>query len=57
MVGQLKLIELRDRARRELGERFSFKAFHSSVLGAGTVPLGLLEKIVEQHILSVKARS
>jgi uncharacterized protein (DUF885 family) len=50
MVGQLKLIELRDRARRELGDKFSFKAFHSAVLGAGTVPLDLLEKIVEQHI-------
>jgi uncharacterized protein (DUF885 family) len=56
MVGQLKLIELRDRARRELGEQFSFKAFHSAVLGAGTVPLDLLEKIVEQHIESMKKR-
>lgn len=54
MVGQLKLIELRDRARRELGDKFSFKAFHSAVLGAGTVPLDLLEKIVEQHIASEK---
>jgi uncharacterized protein (DUF885 family) len=55
MVGQLKLIELRDRARRELGDKFSFKAFHSTVLGAGTVPLDLLEKIVEQHIASSRA--
>lgn len=55
MVGQLKLIELRDRARRELGDKFSFKAFHSAVLGAGTVPLDLLEKIVAAHIASVKA--
>jgi uncharacterized protein (DUF885 family) len=54
MVGQLKLIELRDRARRELGDKFSFKAFHSAVLGAGTVPLDLLEKIVDQHIRTVK---
>lgn len=54
MIGQLKLIELRDRARRELGERFSFKEFHSAVLGAGTVPLDLLEKIVDQYI--AKAR-
>jgi len=54
MVGQLKLIELRDRARRELGDKFSFKAFHSAVLGVGTVPLDLLEKIVEQYIKDVK---
>jgi uncharacterized protein (DUF885 family) len=55
MVGQLKLIELRDRARRELGAKFSFKAFHSTVLGAGTVPLDLLEKIVDDYIRRVKA--
>ena len=54
MVGQLKLIELRDRARAELGDKFSFKAFHTAVLGAGTVPLDLLESIVEQHIRSAK---
>jgi uncharacterized protein (DUF885 family) len=56
MVGQLKLIELRDRARRELGDKFSFKAFHSTVLGAGTVPLDLLEKIVDDYIRSVNRR-
>lgn len=55
MVGQLKLIELRDRARRELGDKFSFKAFHSTVLGAGTVPLDLLEKIVDDYIRREKA--
>ncbi len=55
MVGQLKLIELRDRARRELGDKFSFKAFHSAVLGAGTIPLELLEKVVDAHIASMKA--
>src|SRR5690606_11258802 len=55
MIGQLKLIELRDRGRRELGDRFSFKAFHSAVLGAGTVPLDLLEKIVDEHIAEVRA--
>lgn len=55
MIGQLKLIELRDRARNELGDKFSFKAFHSAVLAAGTVPLDMLEKIVDQHIRSVKS--
>jgi uncharacterized protein (DUF885 family) len=50
MVGQLKILELRDRARRELGEKFSLKDFHTVVLRTGTVPLEVLEEVVSGYI-------
>lgn len=50
MIGQLKIVELRDRARAELGSRFDPKAFHNAVLMTGTVPLTLLEQQVDRFI-------
>ena len=50
MIGQLKIIELRDKAQRALGARFSPKAFHNAVLMAGTVPLPILERQVDAYI-------
>ncbi|OFW27338.1 MAG: hypothetical protein A3H97_10845 [Acidobacteria bacterium RIFCSPLOWO2_02_FULL_65_29] len=50
MIGQLKLIELRDKARTALGARFSAKDFHSAVLRAGTLPLELLERQIDDYI-------
>jgi len=50
MIGQLKILELRERAKRELGERFSLKQFHNVVLDTGTVPLDLLERAVDHYI-------
>jgi uncharacterized protein (DUF885 family) len=42
-IGQLKLIELRERAKRELGSKFDIRSFHDEVLGGGALPLDLLE--------------
>jgi uncharacterized protein (DUF885 family) len=50
MLGELKILELRDRTRNALGSRFSVKAFHNLVLGLGTVPLNLLEREVDAYI-------
>ena len=50
MIGQLKIIELREKAKKELGAKFSFQAFHNTVLGTGTVPLELLEQRVNEYI-------
>jgi uncharacterized protein (DUF885 family) len=52
MIGQLKIIELREKARRALGSRFSFKDFHTVVLGTGTAPLDVLEQQVDSYIRS-----
>ena len=50
MIGQLRIIELRDRARAALGDRFSMKDFHNVVLSVGAVPLEILESEVDRYI-------
>jgi uncharacterized protein (DUF885 family) len=42
-IGQLKILTLRERAERQLGENFDIRAFHDELLGAGALPLDLLE--------------
>jgi uncharacterized protein (DUF885 family) len=55
MIGELKIIELRQKAKKALGDRFSFQEFHNAVLSAGTVPLELLEKEVDAYIAKKNA--
>jgi uncharacterized protein (DUF885 family) len=50
MIGQLKIVELREKARKALGEKFSLKDFHNFVLRTGTVPLEILERQVDAYI-------
>ena len=52
-IGQLKIVELRKRAQDKLGSAFDVKAFHDQVLGAGSVPLDLLESRIDTWIASV----
>jgi uncharacterized protein (DUF885 family) len=47
MVGMLKIVELRERARARLGSRFELRAFHDVVLGNGPLPLPVLEELVD----------
>ena len=49
-LGQLRILELRERARKALGERFSLKEFHDTILAHGAVPLSVLEQIVDRWI-------
>ena len=42
-VGQLALLSMREKAKRELGPRFDIRAFHDLVLTAGALPLDVLE--------------
>jgi uncharacterized protein (DUF885 family) len=50
MIGQLKILELRDRARQALGDRFDIRDFHAVVLENGAVPLDILEELVDAYI-------
>src|SRR5262245_19091874 len=50
MIGELKILELRDKAKKALGDKFNIREFHSAVLDAGTLPLELLEKQVDAYI-------
>jgi prolyl oligopeptidase len=49
-VGQLKILELRERAERVLGDRFDIRAFHDHLLGAGAIPLDALEDRMDRWL-------
>ena len=49
-IGMMKILELRERAKSQLGDRFDLKEFHDVVLKNGSVPLDILEEIVEKYI-------
>ena len=53
-MGQLKILELRDRAKTALGPKFDLKAFHDEVLDSGALPLDVLEKRVDAWIAAQK---
>lgn len=53
-IGELKIMELRRLAERELGDRFDRRAFHDTVLETGSVPLSTLEAHVKEWIARVR---
>jgi uncharacterized protein (DUF885 family) len=53
-IGRLKIQELRDRAKKELGPKFDLKDFHMTLLENGSLPLDLLEHIIDDYISSRK---
>ena len=54
-IGQLKILELREQARGELGDRFDIKRFHNAVLLNGSMPLDILERVVHDYIAAEKS--
>ncbi|MEM9617298.1 MAG: DUF885 domain-containing protein [Pseudomonadota bacterium] len=54
-VGMLKILELRENAKTELGEDFDIRGFHDTVLGGGALPLSMLEDRVNAWVEERKA--
>jgi uncharacterized protein (DUF885 family) len=54
-IGQLKILELRDRAQKALGAKFDLRAFHDQVIDAGALPLDVLESQIDTWIAGQKA--
>jgi len=55
-LGQLKILELRERAKKELGDKFSIRDFHDEILDGGALPLDVLDARVNGWIETVKAK-
>ena len=55
-TGQLSILAARARAQAALGDRFDVKQFHQAVLGSGAMPLGILDKVVDDWIAAEQAK-
>ena len=53
-LGQLKIVQLRERARASLGDRFDIRAFHDQILASGALPLDVLEDRIDAWIGAMK---
>ena len=53
-IGMLKILELREKAKAALGDKFDIRAFHDTVLGGGALPLDILERRVDEWIDATK---
>jgi uncharacterized protein (DUF885 family) len=56
-IGMLRLLELCQRAMDQLGDQFDLRFFHNLILGQGSVPLDLLERLVQEAIDARRASS
>ena len=55
-MGELKILELRTKAKSELGKDFDIRTFNDAVLEAGSIPLGILEAQIERYIVREKVK-
>lgn len=55
MIGKLKIMELREKAMTELGDKFDWAGFHDEILKYGPVPLSVLEENIDKWITSKQA--
>jgi uncharacterized protein (DUF885 family) len=55
-LGQLKFLELRERAQKELGPKFDIRKFHDEMLDGGTLPLDLLEARTDKWVAEQKGK-
>jgi uncharacterized protein (DUF885 family) len=51
-IGEIKMVELRDKAKKALGGKFDLRMFHDAMLKNGSMPLNILERVVDAYIAS-----
>ena len=56
-IGQLRILQLRDKAKADLGDKFDIRAFHDQVLGSGALPLDVLSERIDAWIAAQKAHA
>lgn len=56
-VGMMKILELREKAKQALGDKFDLRDFHDVVLKNGAVPLDILEKLVDRYIAEKRSQA
>jgi uncharacterized protein (DUF885 family) len=49
-IGEINIVELRNKAKKALGERFDLRQFHNIILKGGAMPLSILEQVVDEYI-------
>ncbi len=54
-VGQLKILELRAKAEKALGDKFDLKDFHTQVITSGSLPMAVMEQKIDNWIAAKKA--
>jgi uncharacterized protein (DUF885 family) len=54
-IGMIKILELREKAKLALGDKFNLRKFHNVVLKNGAVPLSILEEIIDAYIENEKS--
>lgn len=53
-IGMIKIVALREKARAALGEKFDLRTFHDAVLKNGSLPLSILEQVIDEYIAKQK---
>jgi uncharacterized protein (DUF885 family) len=55
LVGKIKIMELREKAKQSLGDKFDYRGFHDEILKDGPVPMSILEEKIDNWIARTKA--
>jgi uncharacterized protein (DUF885 family) len=56
-VGMMKILELRQKSKDSLGDKFDLREFHDAVLKNGAMPLDLLERVIDSYIAAKQAET
>jgi uncharacterized protein (DUF885 family) len=55
-MGEIKIRELRAKAEKQLGAKFDIRSFHDTVIGQGSLPMAVLEDVINDWIVAQKAK-